>query len=56
MSYETLLSLTYYSGLATPVNDIIIMDGDRQVPPGKVGEVWLRGPNVMKCYWGDQGK
>lgn len=32
------------------------MDGDRRVPPGTVGEVWLRGPNVMKEYWGDRGK
>lgn len=41
-------------GLATPVNDIIIMNGDTSVPPGTVGEVWLRGPNVMKGYWRDQ--
>ncbi|KAF8812455.1 acetyl-CoA synthetase-like protein [Phlegmacium glaucopus] len=41
-------------GLATPVNDVIIMNGDTSVPPGTVGEVWLRGPNVMKGYWRDQ--
>ncbi|KXN90245.1 2-succinylbenzoate--CoA ligase [Leucoagaricus sp. SymC.cos] len=43
-------------GLASPVNDIVIMDGDKQAPPGKVGEVWVRGPNVMKEYWRDRGK
>jgi len=37
------------------VNDIIIMNGDTSVSPGTVGEVWLRGPNVMKGYWRDQG-
>jgi acyl-CoA synthetase (AMP-forming)/AMP-acid ligase II len=38
------------------VNDVAIMDGDRKVSTGTVGEVWLRGPNVMKEYWGDKGK
>lgn len=32
------------------------MDGDKKVSAGTVGEVWLRGPNVMKEYWGDKGK
>ncbi|KAF8974758.1 hypothetical protein BDZ97DRAFT_1775265 [Flammula alnicola] len=41
-------------GLATPINDILIVQGDITVPPGTVGEVWLRGPNVMKGYWRDQ--
>ncbi|KJA24659.1 hypothetical protein HYPSUDRAFT_38744 [Hypholoma sublateritium FD-334 SS-4] len=41
-------------GLPTPVNDVIIVQGDKVVPPGTVGEVWIRGPNVMKGYWRDQ--
>ncbi|KAF8897515.1 hypothetical protein BD779DRAFT_1608102 [Infundibulicybe gibba] len=41
-------------GLPTPVNDVMIMDGTTCAPAGSVGEVWLRGPNVMKEYWRDQ--
>ncbi|KAF9058217.1 hypothetical protein BJ165DRAFT_1426444 [Panaeolus papilionaceus] len=41
-------------GLAMPINDILIMKDDKSVPAGSVGEVWLRGPNVMKGYWKDQ--
>ncbi|TFK43550.1 hypothetical protein BDQ12DRAFT_184901 [Crucibulum laeve] len=40
-------------GIAAPVNDIMIMNGDVAAPAGTVGEVWLKGPNVMKEYWGD---
>ncbi|KAJ2915027.1 hypothetical protein MD484_g5364, partial [Candolleomyces efflorescens] len=42
-------------GLATPVNDIAIVKDDRVLPPGEIGEVWLKGPNVMQCYWKDPG-
>ncbi|KAF8805416.1 acetyl-CoA synthetase-like protein [Phlegmacium glaucopus] len=40
-------------GPVMPVNDILIMNGDKCVRVGTVGEVWLRGPNIMKCYWRD---
>ncbi|KAF8973261.1 long-chain-fatty-acid-CoA ligase [Flammula alnicola] len=41
------------TGRACPVNDIKIVHENTCLPPGVVGEVWLRGPNIMKCYWGD---
>ncbi|KAJ7770225.1 hypothetical protein DFH07DRAFT_270077 [Mycena maculata] len=43
------------TGQACPVNEIVIMQGDKGVGPGNIGEVWLRGPNVMKEYWRDPG-
>lgn len=44
------------SGLPTPVNDLMVMNGEVCVPAGVIGEVWIRGPNVMKEYWNDQGE
>ncbi|KAJ7233988.1 hypothetical protein C8J57DRAFT_1381414 [Mycena rebaudengoi] len=41
------------SGLPTPVNDILIMKDDKEVRTGELGEVWLRGPNIMQAYWRD---
>ncbi|KAK7053301.1 hypothetical protein VNI00_003927 [Paramarasmius palmivorus] len=41
------------TGIACPINDMIVMDGDTLAPPGTVGEIWLRGANVMKGYWRD---
>ncbi|KAK0226097.1 hypothetical protein IW262DRAFT_1457335 [Armillaria fumosa] len=42
------------TGRACPVNDIMIINkAGACVPPGEVGEIWLRGPNVMKEYWHD---
>lgn len=41
------------TGLPMPVNDLMIMKGDSAAATGEVGEVWIRGANVMKCYWGD---
>jgi acyl-CoA synthetase (AMP-forming)/AMP-acid ligase II len=43
------------AGLPTPVNDILIVNPDtlKSVPTGESGEIWMRGPNVMKEYWRD---
>ncbi|MDA1074109.1 MAG: long-chain-fatty-acid--CoA ligase [Proteobacteria bacterium] len=39
------------AGQAAPGIDLIIMDeSGHELPPGQVGEVCLRGPNVMKGY------
>ncbi|KAK2463268.1 hypothetical protein APHAL10511_004923 [Amanita phalloides] len=41
------------TGLPSPVNEVKIVLEDICLPPSAVGEVWLRGPNVMTCYWND---
>jgi long-chain acyl-CoA synthetase len=40
-------------GPAVPVTDLKIMtiEGDRELPIGDVGELWCRGPQVVKGYW-----
>jgi amino acid adenylation domain-containing protein len=33
---------------------VMVLDDDGQpVPPGEVGELWVRGSGVMRGYWGD---
>jgi long-chain acyl-CoA synthetase len=40
-------------GPAVPVTDLKIMDpeGQRELPVGEVGELWCKGPQVVKGYW-----
>ncbi|MEY4510323.1 MAG: hypothetical protein RLZZ450_2445 [Pseudomonadota bacterium] len=40
-------------GLAAPTNDWKIMspDGTRELPVGDVGELWVKGPQVITGYW-----
>ncbi len=40
-------------GPATPVCDLKIMsvDGQFELPVGEVGELWARGPNIVRGYW-----
>jgi acyl-CoA synthetase (AMP-forming)/AMP-acid ligase II len=41
------------AGPAVPVADLKIMDADgaRELPTGQVGELWARGPMIVKGYW-----
>ena len=42
-------------GKPSPVVDIMIADDDgNEVPLGELGEVYMRGPNVVKGYWNKQ--
>jgi len=40
-------------GPAVPVTDLKIMtvEGDRELATGEVGELWCKGPQVVKGYW-----
>lgn len=40
-------------GVPLRETEVVIVDPSRcfEVPPGEVGEVWVRGPNVGKGYW-----
>ncbi|MEC9281072.1 MAG: AMP-binding protein [Bdellovibrionota bacterium] len=39
-------------GLPLPSTDIMICDDDgNEVPMGEAGELWAKGPQVMKGYW-----
>ena len=40
-------------GLPLPNIDAMIMDPEtgKQLPPGEIGEIMVKGPNVMKGYW-----
>ena len=40
------------AGLAIPVCDLRVVDAaGEDVPDGAVGELWIKGPNVVKGYW-----
>lgn len=40
------------AGPAVPVCDIKVVDEKgNEVPHGQVGELWIRGPNIVKGYW-----
>ncbi|MFL6846091.1 MAG: class I adenylate-forming enzyme family protein [Allosphingosinicella sp.] len=41
------------AGPPVPVAELKIMspEGDRQLPVGEVGELWAKGPQIVKGYW-----
>ncbi len=40
------------AGPAIPVGELRIVGEDGQsLPPHQVGELWAKGPHVVKCYW-----
>ena len=40
------------AGTVVPVCDVIIADDDgNEVPRGELGEIWMKGPNIIKGYW-----
>ncbi|WP_396656257.1 o-succinylbenzoate--CoA ligase [Microbacterium sp.] len=40
------------SGIAHFFTDVKIVDEQGEtLPPGEIGEIWVRGPNVIKEYW-----
>jgi len=44
-------------GLPIPDTEVKLVDPNtgKEVPFGEVGEIWLKGPQVMKGYWPDAG-
>lgn len=39
-------------GLPLPCAEVAVMDDEgREVPRGEIGELWLKGPMVVKGYW-----
>jgi long-chain acyl-CoA synthetase len=39
-------------GVAVPVVDLRVVDElGHDLPTGEIGELWIRGPNVVKGYW-----
>jgi len=40
------------AGPAVPVVDLKVVDENgKEVPAGLIGELWIKGPNVVKGYW-----
>ena len=40
------------AGLVVPVCDVRVVDpAGNDVAPGAIGELWVKGPNVVKGYW-----
>ncbi|OYY70591.1 class I adenylate-forming enzyme family protein [Sphingomonas sp. 28-63-12] len=53
ISAEDYLNRPTSAGLPVAVADLKIMDeaGEHELPVGEVGELWARGPMIVKGYW-----
>jgi long-chain acyl-CoA synthetase len=52
MPYQETIGRASSVGLPFMVNEVTpVDDTGRPLPPGEVGELWIRGPNVAKGYW-----
>ena len=38
-------------GLPLPSTEVMICNDGREVPPGEIGEICIRGPQLMQGYW-----
>lgn len=38
-------------GIPLPSTEISVRDGESELGPGEAGELWVRGPQVMRGYW-----
>ncbi|HEY2007911.1 MAG TPA: AMP-binding protein [Rhizomicrobium sp.] len=50
-SAQDYLHRPFSCGPALPVCLLKVMDGEKELPPGEVGELWAFGPNIVKGYW-----
>ncbi len=42
-------------GFAVPLTELrVVDDAGQELPQGEKGELWIRGPQVMKGYWGQE--
>lgn len=55
---ETAENRTIKHGRASPGVQVRIVDPETgtDLPDGTMGEIWVRGYNVMECYWNAPGK
>lgn len=41
-------------GYPVPTSEVMVVDdGGREVAPDEAGEIWMRGPTIIRAYWND---